>query len=231
MRNRICAGRCAFLLLICALLDGTAAAHTAERREWSFDVLLNDKPIGRQTFRLSPDGDGQRVSVEADFDVRILFLRVYSYSHHNDELWRDGCLFRIDSATDENGTPFRVRGKRQASGFAVETATSSAVFDDCVWTFAYWDESFLSKSRLLNSQTGTYERVRATLIGTEEIAVNGRPTEARRYALEGASFRIDLWYSLDGDWLALESRTGGGSLLRFSRTLGAAGLHSTSLAR
>ena len=95
----------------------------------------------------------------------------------------------------------------------------------------YWDESFLSKSRLLNSQTRTYERVHTTLVRTEEIAVNGRPTEARRYALEGASFRIDLWYSLDGDWLALESRTSGGSLLRFSRTHGAAGLHSTRPAR
>jgi len=72
------------------------------------------------------------------------------------------------------------------------------------------------------SQTGIYERARATLVDTEEIAVNGKPTEAHRYALEGASFRIDLWYSLDGDWLALESRTGGGSLLRYSRTPGSA---------
>jgi hypothetical protein len=91
---------------------------------------------------------------------------------------------------------------------------------ECVWTFAYWDASFLDRAELLNPQTGAHEPVRATLVGTEPMLANGSPIEARRYLLEGEGFRIDLWYSLEGEWLGLQSRTGNGGLLRFVRILG-----------
>jgi hypothetical protein len=38
---------------------------------------------------------------------------------------------------------------------------------------------------------------------------------ARRYALRGEKIAIDLWYSLDNDWLALESTTSGGRRVRY----------------
>ena len=40
---------------------------------------------------------------------------------------------------------------------------------------------------------------------------------ARRLVLEGPELRIDLWYSPDDDWLALESASKGGRKLRYVR--------------
>jgi hypothetical protein len=157
------------------------------------------------------------MAISADFDVRILFFTVYRYRHRNEEVWRDGCLALIESHTDDNGKISRVRGRRSASEFAVETTASRQSLEGCVWTFAYWDERFLDRAKLLNPQTGAHEAVRATLVGIETTLANGSPTEARRYLLEGEGFRIELWYSLEGDWLGLESRTGNGGLLRFVR--------------
>jgi hypothetical protein len=155
----------------------------------------------------------QHVSIAADFDVRLLFFSVYSYRHRNREVWRDGCLQRIDAETDDDGETSRVRGERGAGGFLVHSEARSETLEGCVWSFAYWDPQFLSRSRLLNSQTGAYESVRGRLVGNEPFVVGGRAVPARRYALDGENFRIELWYTLDGEWLGLQSRTSDGRLL------------------
>jgi hypothetical protein len=90
-------------LLIAGLLLMLAAAPPAraiEPREWSFEVFLEEKPIGRQVFRLSEEAGEKRVSIRAELDVKILFFTAYSYRHTNEELWRDGCLRRIDSTIE-----------------------------------------------------------------------------------------------------------------------------------
>jgi len=37
----------------------------------------------------------------------------------------------------------------------------------------------------------------------------------RRYALHGPDLRIDLWYTADGRWVQLESRTSRGGILKY----------------
>jgi hypothetical protein len=195
-----------------------AAGRAGSARDYTFDALLDGKPIGRQTFQVRSSAAEQHVSIAADFDVRLLFFSVYSYRHRNREVWRDGCLQRIDAETDADGETSRVRGARGASGFLVRSGSRSQSLDGCVWTFAYWDQRFLARSRLLNAQTGAYESVRGELVGNEPFIVRGRTVPAQRYALDGENFRIELWYALDGEWLGLESRTTEGHLLRLVRS-------------
>jgi len=45
--------------------------------------------------------------------------------------------------------------------------------------------------------------------------VRGTPTPARRYRLETRDFLIELWYSAEREWLALDSITAGGQRLRY----------------
>jgi len=204
------------------LLAAPVGARGEALRRYAFDAFLDGRPIGRQIFDVRDASDEREVTISADFDVRLLFFSVYSYRHRNREAWREGCLWRIDAETDDNGKPFAVRGARGDMGFIVIGKARSDTLDDCVWTFAYWDERIVARTRLLNSQTGVYEDVRATLVGTEPVAAAGRAVTARRYALEGHEFRIDLWYAPNGDWVGLESRTGGGRLLRLVPTSGSA---------
>jgi hypothetical protein len=80
-------------------------------------------------------------------------------------------------------------------------------------TFAYWNPAMLTQSRLLNSQNGEYIDVKIAQAGTESIDVRGVSTPATRYELRSKKMSIDLWYSQDNQWLALESRTERGQRL------------------
>ncbi len=215
-RPRSLAGYClgiALCLAIALLHPGAAAA--AEEKEWHFNVFLDDAEIGYHRFRLIERGDGQRLESEARFNVKFLFFDAYSYRHENVEVWRGNCLRRIAAETNDNGEAFSVRGAVSNDRFIVATADGSVRLPQCVMTFAYWNPDFLGQSHLLNAQTGDYLGVTVTTRGVETITVRDQPVNAYRYLVEAKGFRIELWYSADNRWLALESTTEGGRRLRY----------------
>lgn len=192
-----------------------SAPLQAELRAWHFRVFLDDAEIGYHRFTLQ-QGAGERELVsEARFDVKFLFLTAYRYRHQATERWRGDCLAGVAARTDDNGELYRVEASGDGERFVVETQAGRAELAGCVMTFAYWNPRMLRQTRLLNVQTGEYTDVTVTPAGEELIAVHGQPTRARRYALRGEKIAIDLWYSTDGDWLALESTTTGGRRVRY----------------
>ena len=191
----------ASLAAAAALSPGPAASTEAVSREWRFQVSLDGRHIGEHRFVLRDAGESRELTSEARFRVRVLFFDAYRYDHRAQETWRGDCLERLDASTDVNG-------KR--------TVVDVTPLDECVQTFAYWNPSILRASRLLNPQTGEYVPVQVRDLGRELLA--GVMTERFRLTGQGRTpMEIDLWYSPARDWLALESRTPEGRLLRYSK--------------
>ena len=70
----------------------------------------------------------------------------------------------------------------------------------------------------MNSQTGELLPVSVEPVATEWLNVRGQATEARRYKLTARNMELDIWYSNDDRWLALESTVKGGRKLRYELT-------------
>jgi len=184
-------------------------------REWQFQVLLDGDEIGYHRFELVEDGDQHRVISEASFTVRFLFFDAYRYEHSNEELWRDGCLQRMEAQTEVNGKSLAVLGRQIEDGFVVATGGDESTISECVMSFAYWSPEFLEQERLLNSQTGEYVPVTIEPVSEELLKVRGEEVEAIRYSLDAGKLDMQLWYSPEREWLGLESTTKGGRLLRY----------------
>jgi hypothetical protein len=180
-----------------------------------FNVYLDDKFIGHHRVQISRDEDKKSVLTTADFDVRFMFIPVYSYNHESRENWRNGCLRTIQTATDDNGDEYYVKTSRANQGLAIETREGSRTIDGCVRTFAYWDPQLLKSERLLNTQTGKYEKVVVVDRGTGTLNVNDFTYQARQFSLDVEGTTIDLWYTEDMRWLALETETSNGARLRY----------------
>lgn len=202
---------CMFLSVM-ASAELFASAAEAPQKEWRFRVYLDDKEIGSHDFFLTEGEDGQQLRSEAQFVYKLLFVKLYEYLHFNTETWQNDCLAGIESETDANGKPYRVSGEREDGGFRVSGSKGEAVLPDCVMTFAYWNPDFLQQRRLLNSQNGEYVEIEVQPPAADELEVRGSVQPARRYQLTAGELEIKLWYSLDREWLALESVTDGRSL-------------------
>lgn len=194
------------------LLVTVTHANTEGAQEWRFSVYLDDSQIGYHHFRVAGAGGQRIVATDAKFNVKFLFFNVYRYQHQNREIWRDGCLHGLESSTDDNGESFRVAVKKRNQTFIVESGDGKRSITGCVKSFAYWDPSFLTADKLLNAQTGEYVDVAVKDLGSDQVTVKGNIVPARRYRLIASDLTIDLWYSPQRDWLALESRTDGGRL-------------------
>jgi hypothetical protein len=205
------AGACA--ALGAALLSSAPLA--ADVRAWNFRVFLDDSEIGYHRFTLRQGAGERELTSEARFDVKFLFLTAYQYRHEATERWRGDCLAGVTARTNDNGELYRVEAARDGERFVVRTHAGRDDLPGCVMTFAYWNPDMLRQTRLLNVQTGEYTDVAVTPVGREIITVRGRTMDARRYALRGEKIAIDLWYSADDDWLALESTTAGGRRVRY----------------
>jgi hypothetical protein len=204
-------------LLVAGCLS--AANGSAAQAQWRFSVYLDDREIGYHDFSLSRTAEGDRLRSEARFDVRLLRIPIYRYAHDAVEYWNDACLQRIDATTDDNGKLLSVQGRAKGGEFIVTTDEGRQVLSGCVMSFAYWDTRILSASRLLNAQNGEYLDVEVVALGPDLVSLGDRQVTARRYRLTAEELLIDLWYSDDRQWLALQSKTPGGRTLSYRRQM------------
>lgn len=199
--------RLAFVLLAASAILPAYASIT----DYRFDVLLDDARIGSHAFRVQRDAQGIRqVDIDAVFDVRLLFVPVYSYRHRNVEQWADGCLVGLFSETDDNGRAFAVRAQTEDDGLRVDAGGADRSLEGCVRSFAYWDRGFLQSKRLLNSQDGSLldVDVQGPLESTFRVGELGVAAERFRIRAE-KDLVIDVWYGADGSWLGLETERKG----------------------
>jgi hypothetical protein len=202
-------------LFLSMLLLSASATASASTEEWRFRVFLDDAEIGYHRFSLLGDGPERQLDSEARYNVKFLYITVYRYAHDSRERWQGNCLKQVEANTQDNGKTLAVRGTQDGDRFVVTNTRGQANLPACVMTFAYWNPDLLGQSRLLNVQTGEYMDVQVRVLGEETLTVRGTVQRALRYALETRDFRIDLWYSPNKEWLALESNTEGGRKLRY----------------
>ncbi len=204
-----------FLLCLLNIFNPAYASGSADKN-WNFRVTLDGTEIGFHNFTMSHKADRQEIYSNARFDVKFLFINVYSYKHDNVERWNGQCLDSINAVTDDNGDLYKVSGKADNGAFLMNSPENKNIYPSCIKTFAYWDSEFLEETMLLNSQTGEMVEVDSEFIGKENLTHKGEEVAAIRYRLNGKDLQIDLWYSLDDEWLALESLTEDGRVVRYA---------------
>lgn len=188
---------------------------STDQESWKFRVLLNDTPIGFHHVNISDNGMKRSVHTTASFDVRFLLIPVYNYEHETRETWQGDCLASIESTTDDNGDDYFINGSRESEAINLITQDGTVQLNGCVRTFAYWDVNLLKAERLLNTQTGEYQIVEIKDLGIGELLIDESSVQARHFRLVCEDRTIDLWYGKNMRWLALESETESGDLLRY----------------
>jgi len=203
------------LLLLC-LASLSQPTWSATSQTYDFKVFLGKDEIGRQRFDVSSEGERTQVRVDAQFKVTFLYITVYTYRHTNVETWEGACLREIRAETDDNGDSFFVNGILRNGRLQVETQAGDWSGEGCIKTFAYWNSEWITGERLLNSQTGELQPVSIRVVGEETIPVLGVPTRTTHRRIVTDKFAVDLWYTLNGRWVALQSTTKKGDTLRYT---------------
>ena len=204
---------CYHVLLLASLSWHVCADGKAD--SWNFKVYLDDKPVGFHNFTVDGEPNERKLKSEARFDVDFYIFNAYSYQHQSNERWNSDCLSEINSSTNDNGEKFLVQGKTVQGSFDLAIPKGQFDLPSCVMTFAYWNPKMLTQKRLLNPQNGEYVNVDIKPIGQETVKVKGESLPALHYRMKTDKFLIDLWYSPDQRWLALDSTLENGRVIHY----------------
>ena len=202
------------IVLMIALMALSASVKAADQ-EWRFQVYLDDKKIGTHDFILQELDNQRLLQSEANFEYRLMFVKLYGYEHENTEIWTGDCLAGIESTTDANGKPFKVSGSLQGDRFVLKGTAGEAELPSCSMSFAYWNPAFLQQERLINVQNGEVLDIKVSEPERVQLEVRGVMQPALRYQLGAGEMKIELWYSENNEWLALETEARGGRRLRY----------------
>jgi hypothetical protein len=206
----------ALLGFLTCLGSASQQAWSAASQTYDFKVFLGKDEIGRQRFDVSSEGERTQVRIDAQFTVKFLYIPVYRYRHTNVETGEGTCLREIRAETDDNGESFFVNGVVRNGQLQVQTQAGNWTGEGCIKTFAYWNPEWIKGERLLNSQTGEHQPASILAVGEETIPVQGVPTRTTHRRIVTDKFTVDLWYALNGRWVALQSTTKKGDTLRYS---------------
>ena len=201
--------------ILTVTLMALSASVWAGRQEWNFRVYLDDKEIGHHDFVLKELDNQRKLQSKANFEYRLMFVKLFGYEHQNTEIWTGDCLTEIESKTDANGKPFRVSGSLQGDRFVLSGTAGDAELPSCSMSFAYWNPAFLQQDRLINVQNGEVLDVVVIEPDVVDLEFRGEIQPAWRYELGAGEMRIELWYSENHEWLALETDARGGRRLRY----------------
>ena len=192
-----------------------SASVLADNQEWRFRVYLDDKEIGYHDFILHEMDNQRKLQSEANFEYRLMFVKLFGYEHENTETWAGDCLTGIESKTDANGKSFEVSGSLQGDRFVLSGTAGDTELPSCSMTFAYWNPAFLQQERLINVQNGEVLDIEVSEPERVQLEVRGVMQTAWRYQLGAGEMSIELWYSENHEWLALETDARGGRRLRY----------------
>ena len=131
---------------------------------FDFDVLLNDKPIGRHQINITVEPEGRTVvQGDADYTVKLLGITLFAYEHQHREVWDGNCLNAFASTTVTNGEIEQLTVTRNPEGYALITLKADKQFArdqlPCAWSYAYWRKGFTTQQQLMNGQTGALSSV------------------------------------------------------------------------
>lgn len=205
------------------LLLGTVAAAGAipcvHADGWTdglaFRVSREGSPIGWHRVLLDRQGERLTTSISIELDVRIAFIRVYSYRHRNREIWDGDRFIEFASETDDNGDRHKVRAVAGDGGIVVEGSSGRQLVSNDHAPTTWWARRLTEPGMWIDTQTGRTMRSKVTLVGRERIVADGTATEADRLRLDG-DVKLDAWYAGER-WVGLEFRAeADGSLITYS---------------
>lgn len=208
MRGRVGSILAGVALLVFAVLQPSFAAADDRIIENVFaSVTLDGKKIGQIHFTLTSKPTGEVEELRTNASVSVLGIKLYNFSQHLHETWRNGTLQTLRSDADDNGKDEKVRVKRTGDDFEAvrndkPVDVPGTVFPDSIWHYAVTKQSRLFNSVDLQIMNVTVTRT------AETVDYLGKPTPAERFDFAG-DWQATLWFGEDQRLLKAHRMVGG----------------------
>jgi hypothetical protein len=109
--------------LALAYMDQAAASQVVEHR---YTILRGNSEVGARAVRREVPAGRTLIRSSSRIDVRLLGLDIYRFRYNAQEVWDQAGLARLEVRVGDDGTAFRLDGRRDGSEIRYLRATGDA---------------------------------------------------------------------------------------------------------
>ena len=175
----------ALILAIFSMMPASASDLDAK-----FLIKRAGKVIGFHQVDVTNTEAGKTVETTIRMRVKLGFVPLFRYDHQAIEEWRDGELYSLTSATNNNGDDDYVRLIRSEAGFEIDGSGYSGSAPAGAMPSSYWNKDLVSADAMINTQTGELIDVSVSELGR---TMGPHLQLADQYRIVG-TLALDLWY-------------------------------------
>ncbi len=184
----------------------SAAAHARPNAptqpiHLSFQMFWRRRNIGTHRISVWPAGEAGSWRVESvvDLKARHWLVGEIIFKYRGEEVWRDGRIVELRSATDDNGEVYSLSGQVEGSDFALNgPAGPYWARGSLLTTNSLWTEAVCAQGELIDAKNGGVIGVVAEKRGVKTVETNTGGTTARAYDVVSPLLAGEFWFNAEG---------------------------------
>ena len=190
------------VLLIFLILPITSNAHLQHYDNLNrieFDILRNNKHIGKHIFSFKKLNDQLSVASEINFEIKKFGIVLYRYHVKGTEYFKEGELIKFNSKTNQNGKEKYVNIKLENEELVVDGSSFKGKVPNDYLVGTWWNHSIVKAEAQISAVSGRIIKQKVTFLGRETININNKTYNTLHFNFSSTDKKLDKDKKLNTD--------------------------------
>ena len=190
------------LLLIFLILPITSNAHVQHYDNLNrieFDILRNNKHIGKHIFSFKKSNDQLSVVSEINFEIKKFGIVLYRYHVKGTEYFKNGELIKFNSKTNQNGKEKYVNIKLENEELVIDGSSFKGKVSNDYLLGTWWNHSIVKAAAQISAVSGRIIKQKVTFLGKETLDIGNKTYNTLHFNFSSTDKKLDKDKKLNTD--------------------------------
>ena len=190
------------ILIIFLIIPITSKAHFQHYenlKRIEFNILRNDKYIGKHIFSFKKENNQTSVYSEINFEIKKFGIVLYKYNVRGTEYYKDGKLIKFSSKTNQNGKEKYVNIELKGDDFIIDGSSFKGNVPANYLLGTWWNHSIIKAEAQISAVSGRIIKQKVTFLGKENLNIDGKTYNTLHFNFSSSDQKLDKGKKLNTD--------------------------------
>lgn len=185
--------------LILPITSNAHVQHYDNLNRIEFDILRNNKHIGKHVFSFEKSNDQLRVTSEINFEIKKFGIVLYRYHVKGTEYFKEGQLIKFNSKTNQNGKEKYVNIKLENEELVIDGSSFKGKVSKGYLLGTWWNHSIVKAEAQISAVSGRIIKQKVTFLGRETLNINNKTYNTLHFNFSSTDKKLDKDKKLNTD--------------------------------
>ena len=187
------------IFLILPITSNSHVQHYDNLNRIEFDILRNNKHIGKHIFSFKKLNDQLIVESEINFEIKKFGIVLYSYHVKGSEYFKEGELIKFNSKTNQNGKEKYVNIKLENEELVIDGSSFKGKVSKDYLLGTWWNHSIVKAEAQISAVSGRIIKQKVTFLGRETLNIDNKTYNTLHFNFSSTDKKLDKDKKLNTD--------------------------------